>query len=131
MEDFEAYGQLRDRPLRAGPGGPAVPGAAPQALAPPQRRRRSHWLRNTVLLIFAYFALAVATTVQPLPVPLLSTRVSVPFPGGAPILSGCPDRPFTVLVVGLDRRPTETGASRTDTVLLLRIDPSAHTAAFL
>jgi polyisoprenyl-teichoic acid--peptidoglycan teichoic acid transferase len=131
MEDFEAYGQLRDRPLRAGPGGTAVPGAAPQVLAPPRPRKRSHWLRNTILLIFAYFALAVGTTVQPLPVPLLSMRVSVPFPGGAPMLFGLPDRPFTVLVIGLDRRPTETGASRTDTVLLLRIDPSAHKAAFL
>jgi LCP family protein required for cell wall assembly len=131
MDDFEAYGQLRDRPLRAGPGSVAVPGGAPQVLAPPRRRRRSHWLRNTILLILAYFALAVGTTVQPLPVPLLSTRITVPFPGGAPMLFGLPDRPFTVLVIGLDRRPTETGASRTDTVLLLRIDPSAHKAAFL
>src|ERR1700674_5584677 len=100
MEDFEAYGQLRDRPLRAGPGGPAVPGGTPQVLAPPRRRKRAHWLRNIILLIFAYFALAVATTVQPLPVPLLSTRVSVPFPGGAPLLFGLPNRPFTVLIVG-------------------------------
>lgn len=129
MEDFEAYGQLRDRPLRAG--GAAVPGAPPQVLAPPRRRRRSHWLRNTILLILAYFALAIATTVQPLPVPFASVRVSVPFPGGAPLLFGLPDRPFTVLVIGLDRRPSETGASRTDTVLLLRIDPGAHKAAFV
>jgi LCP family protein required for cell wall assembly len=131
MEDFEAYGQLRERPLRAGPGGAAAPGAPPQVLAPPRRRKRSRWLRNTVLLIAAYFVLAVATTAQPLPVPLTPVRVSVPFPGGAPLLFGLPDRPFTVLVIGLDRRPTETGASRTDTVLLLRIDPGGHKAAFL
>jgi LCP family protein required for cell wall assembly len=128
MEDFEAYGQLRDRPLRAGPAGAAIPGAV---LAPPRRRKRSHWLRNVILLIAAYVALAIVTTVQPLPVPFASVRVSVPFPGGAPVLFGLPNRPFTVLVIGLDRRPAETGASRTDTILLLRIDPAAHKAAFL
>ncbi len=58
-------------------------------------------------------------------------RVSVPFPGGAPLMFGLPNRPFTVLVIGLDRRPNETGASRTDTVLLLRIDPNGHKASFL
>ncbi len=131
MEDFEAYGQLRDRPLRADPGGAAVPGAPPRVLAPPRRRKRSRWLRNTILLIAAYFTLAIATTVQPLPVPFASARVSVPFPGGAPLLFGLPDRPFTVMVIGLDRRPTETEASRTDTVLLLRVDPRGKKAAFL
>ena len=58
MEDFEAYGQLRDRPLRAGSGSVPVPGAPPRVLAP-RRRRRSHWLRNTLLLIGAYFAATV------------------------------------------------------------------------
>ena len=141
MEDYEAYGQLRDRPLPAGPGRPIpggrrranepTPEAAPEVLAPRRRRRRSHWLRNTILLIVAYFVLAVGTTVQPLPLPFTATRLSVPFPGGAPFLFGLPNRPFTVLIVGLDRRPAETGASRTDTVLLVRIDPSSHKAAFL
>jgi LCP family protein required for cell wall assembly len=128
MEDFEAYGQLRDRPVPLRPNGPP---ASPDVLAPAPRRKRSHWLRNAILLIVAYFAVAIATTVQPLPVPLTSLRVSVPFPGGAPMLFGLPDRPFTVLVIGLDRRPSETGPSRTDTVVLLRIDPSSHKAAFL
>jgi LCP family protein required for cell wall assembly len=83
------------------------------------------------LLIAAYFVLAVGTTVQPLPVPFTSMRVAVPFPGGAPMLFGLPDRPFTVLVIGVDRRPTETGASRTDSILLLRIDPNDHKASFV
>ena len=133
MEDFEAYGQLRDRPIPlrppAGARGAEI-GAPPGVLAPP-RRKRSHWLRNLLLLGFAYVALAIATTVQPLPVPLTSLRVAVPFPGGAPLLFGLPNRPFTVLVIGLDRRPSETGGTRADTVLLVRIDPKSQTAAFL
>jgi LCP family protein required for cell wall assembly len=71
------------------------------------------------------------TAVQPLPVPFTGLRVSAPLPGGAPLIFGLPNRPFTVLVIGLDRRPTEDGPSRTDTVLLLRIDPRDHEAAFL
>ena len=125
MEDFEAYGQLRDRPRQ-----PQQATPIPQVAAPP-RPKRSHWLRNLVLLAVAYVALAVGTTVQPLPIPFTSVHASVPFPGGAPMLFGLPDRPFTVLVIGLDRRPTETGPSRTDTVLLVRIDPGAHKASFL
>lgn len=126
MEDFEAYGQLRDRPRHAQPASQAIP----QTIAPP-RPKRSHWLRNLVLLAVAYVALAIGTTVQPLPVPFTSVHASVPFPGGAPMLFGLPNRPFVVLVIGLDRRPTETGPSRTDTVLLVRIDPGAHKASFL
>jgi len=88
-------------------------------------------VRNVALLIVAYFAVAVVTTVQPLPVPFTSLRVAAPFPGGAPLLFGLPNRPYTVLVIGLDRRPGESGASRTDSVLLLRIDPNSHKASFL
>jgi LCP family protein required for cell wall assembly len=129
MEDYEAFGQFRDRPQSPRPL-PAGADAPPQTLAPP-RRKRPHWLRNAVLLIFGYFALAVVTTVQPLPLPFTGLRVSAPFPGGAPMLFGLPDRPYTVLVIGVDRRPSETGASRADTVLLLRVDPGSHKAAFL
>ena len=109
----------------------AAPSSAPPATLAPPRRKRSHWLRNSILLIVAYFVLAAATTVQPIPLPLVDARVAVPFPGGAPVLFGLPDRPFTVVVIGLDRRPTETGASRADTILLVRIDPNKHDAAFL
>ncbi|MEX2247752.1 MAG: LCP family protein [Dehalococcoidia bacterium] len=123
MEDFEAYGQLQARSI-------ALPAELPDVLAPP-RPRRSHWLRNLILVVLAYGFLAVATTVQPIAIPFTGAKVSVPFPGGPSLLFGLPDRPFTVVVIGLDRRPSETGASRTDTVLLVRIDPGAHRAAFL
>lgn len=142
MNDFEAFGQLRDRAPQPQPAAPAdipargrrratqaPPAATPQALPPP--RRRSHWLRNTFGLAMLYLVLAVVTTVQPLPLPVADAKVAVPFPGGAPLLFGLPDRPFTVLVIGLDRRPSETGGSRADTVLLLRIDPDRQRASFL
>jgi LCP family protein required for cell wall assembly len=129
---------LRDRPTpapgalppKAGARAPGIPDAPPRTAAP-LARRRSRWLRNSVLLIAGYFAFAAATTVQPLPLPLTDARVSAPFPGGAPLLFGLPDEPFTVVVIGLDRRPSETGASRADTILLLRIDPKHHHAAFV
>jgi len=123
MDDIEAYGQLREQP--------PTPAAAPPLVTAPPRPRRSHWVRNGVLLVIAYLVLAVGTTIQPIGIPFLSVRVSVPFPGGAPMLFGLPDRPFTVLVIGLDRRPSETGPSRTDTILVMRIDPHNHKAAFL
>jgi hypothetical protein len=34
-----------------------------------------------------------------LPVPFTGLRIALPFPGGAPLLFGLPDRPFTVLVI--------------------------------
>jgi LCP family protein required for cell wall assembly len=127
MEDIEAYGQLRNRPAQP-PGAPADPAGRPPL---PSKPKRSHWLRNAILLIAGYFVLAAATTVQPIPLPLVDARISAPFPGGAPMLFGLPDRPFTVVVIGIDRRPSETGASRADTILLVRIDPNKHDAAFL
>jgi LCP family protein required for cell wall assembly len=137
MEDFEAYGQLKDRPRavpaapRPRPRGGSLSEGATAEVAPPQRRRRSHWLRNIVLVAAGYLFLAVLTAVQPVPVPLTGLRVAVPFPGGAPLIFGLPNRPFTVVVIGLDRRPGTVGPSRTDTILLLRIDPGANRAAFL
>jgi LCP family protein required for cell wall assembly len=88
-------------------------------------------LRNSILLIAFYFLFSAATTVQPLPLPLTDARVAAPFPGGASLLFGLPREPFTVVVIGVDRRPSETGASRADTILLVRIDPGKHEAAFL
>lgn len=125
MDDFEAYGQLRQRPLVVG-----APAPPPIELAPPPRKR-SHWLRNSIAIILAYFVLAAATLVQPLAIPFTDVRLALPFPGGASLVFGLPNRPYTVLVIGLDRRPGETGASRTDTILLVRIDPRHDRAAYL
>jgi LCP family protein required for cell wall assembly len=110
---------------------PASPsGVLPEVAAPPPPKR-SHWLRNALVLVFGYLAVAVMTAVQPLPVPFTGLRLAAPFPGGAPMIFGLPNRPFTVVIIGLDRRPSETGPSRTDTILVMRIDPRHHDAAFL
>jgi len=145
MEDYEAFGQLaprRRRQERSSPhprlateagstGEPVEPALPAQPSDARRRTRRPHWVRNIFLLLVAYFVVAAATTVQPFPVPATDYRLAAPFPGGAPLLFGLPDRPFTVLVIGVDRRPGDSGASRADTVLLLRIDPNKDEAAFL
>lgn len=103
---------------------------APEApSAPPRRRRR--WLLYGVLAIVAYAVLALVTFVQPVPVPFTSVGLTAPLPFPATWLFGLPDEPFTVLVVGLDRRPTQSGPSRTDTILLVRVDPGRNRAGLL
>ncbi len=96
---------------------------------PPKRLRR--WLLYAVLAAVAYAVLALATFVQPVPVPFTSVGLTAPLPFPATWLFGLPDEPFTVLIVGLDRRPTQTGPSRTDTILLVRVDPGRNRAGLL
>jgi len=77
-----------------------------------------------------YSFLALVTLAQPCSVASLS--LSVPVPGLLPArLFGLPDRPFTVMIVGLDIRPTQDGPSRTDSILLLRVDPGDSRAGML
>ncbi len=78
-----------------------------------------------------YLVLALVTLAQPCSVAGLS--LSVPVPGLLPTRAfGLPDRPFTVMVVGLDARPSqEGGPARTDSILLLRVDPGANRAGIL
>jgi LCP family protein required for cell wall assembly len=83
------------------------------------------------VLVAGYFLFAACTTVQPLAVPFTDAKVAAPFPGGPSLLFGLPNRPYTVVIIGLDRRPSETGASRADTILLMRIDPNDSSASFL
>ncbi len=41
------------------------------------------------------------------------------------------DRPMTILVMGIDRRQGEEGPWRTDTMILVRVDPVSKTAAMI
>jgi LCP family protein required for cell wall assembly len=81
--------------------------------------------------LFVYLLLALVTLVQPVNVAGLS--LSVPIPGLGPSrLFGLPDRPFTVMIVGLDSRPSQIGGpARTDSILLLRVDPARNRAGIL
>jgi LCP family protein required for cell wall assembly len=117
-------------------GGPPV---LPPDLTPPtygqppprQRRRPLRWFFAIVIAAAVYVFLALATFVQP--VTIAGVSLSVPLPGMAPErIFGLPDEPFTVMVVGLDMRPgQEGGPARTDSILLLRVDPEDNRAAIL
>lgn len=108
----------------------ASPGVGPPALElPSPRRSRRRWLAVPIALI-VYVSLVAITLVQPLSVG--GASLTVPIPGVSHArLFGLPDRPFTVMIVGLDIRPTEAGPSRTDSILLLRVDPGKNRAAIL
>jgi LCP family protein required for cell wall assembly len=109
--------------------GPYVPSGAPPSL-PAGPARKDWWLAAFVGLA-VYLFLALVTLVQPVNVAGLS--LSVPIPGlGPSLLFGLPDRPFTVMIVGLDARPSqEGGPARTDSILLLRVDPGRNRAGIL
>src|SRR3990172_6963046 len=114
-------------PADLSPGPPPVP--PPLESLPAQRRPRRWWFALPIALA-VYLLLALATLVQPVSVAGLS--LSVPVPGlSTSRLFGLPDRPFTIAVVGLDIRPTEQGPARTDSILLLRIDPGRNRAGVL
>src|SRR3989304_1252474 len=68
--------------------------------------------------------------VPPQPLPADPSPGPPPVPPPSPLF-GLPARPFTTAVVGLDIRPTEQGPARTDSILLLRIDPGRNRAGVL
>ncbi len=82
------------------------------------------------IAILVYLFLVFATLLQPVSVAGLSLAVPVPGVSSATMF-GLPDRPFTVLIVGLDVRPAQGGPSRTDSILLLRVDPSNNRAGIV
>jgi len=113
------------------PEAPVPPEAVPEEARPPGPRWR-WWLAGLALALVAYGMLAVATAIQPVPLPLRSQGLTFPLPGlSTARLFALPDDPFTVLIVGLDRRPGEEGPTRTDTILLLRVDPDRDRAGIL
>lgn len=95
----------------------------------PRPRSRRWWLAVPVGLA-VYLFLVLFTLVQPVSVAGLSLTVPIP---GLPTttLFGLPNRPFTVMIVGLDIRPTQSGPSRTDSILLLRVDAANDRAGVL
>jgi LCP family protein required for cell wall assembly len=123
------------RPTGSGGAPPSLPpGPPPPDFArqpPPRRRRRWRWLVAAVLALLVYFALGLFTAVQPISV--AGQSLTVPIPGLPPArLFGLPNEPFTVMIVGLDARPSEeAGPSRTDSILLLRIDPKDERAGIV
>lgn len=97
--------------------------------APPEERGRRWWLAIPIAL-GVYFFLVLFTIVQPISV--LGASLSVPIPGVSTAqLFGLPDRPFTVMIVGLDIRPTQDGPSRTDSIVLLQVDADDNRAGML
>ena len=68
----------------------------------------------------ATFAATTPTTV----VPTVTAVPAIVLPAGS-------DQPITVLVLGSDRRPNEKTPSRTDCVMLLRINPQTQHVSFL
>ena len=105
----------------------------PPALeAPPAagRLRLRRWWYAAPIALFVYLFLVLATLLQPISVAGLSLAVPIPGVSSATIF-GLPDRPFTVLIVGLDVRPQQAGPSRTDTILLLRVDAGGNRAGIV
>ncbi len=78
------------------------------------------------------------TTTNPLPVPTTS-QPSNPNATVAALATATSDqpapglltRPFTVLLLGVDRRPNPEEGVRSDTLILVRVDPQARTASML
>jgi len=61
--------------------------------------------------------------------PTVAASTATPIP--ALVLPAGSDQPITVLLLGSDRRPQEKTPSRTDAVILLRINPQTQRVSFL
>jgi LCP family protein required for cell wall assembly len=128
MAHFPPPGQPPGVPPSPFPrGGPAPP------IAPPsygEERHPKRWWLAVPVALAVYLFLFLVTLVQPVQVAGLS--LAVPVPGLPPErIFGLPDRPFTVMIVGLDIRPTQDGPSRTDSILLLRVDGDRNRAGIV
>jgi LCP family protein required for cell wall assembly len=121
------------RPIRSNPV-TANPGTSPSSTT---RSHRAIIAAAIVLfaVISAYLALVIVTRVDSVFLP--GRQITLPGPVG--ILPG-PDNsgtsggndPINILVLGLDRRPSEgQEPTRSDTVFVLRVDPKTDSAAIL
>jgi LCP family protein required for cell wall assembly len=104
---------------------------APSTWGAPRQRRRRRWWLILPVAVLVYAALVAITFVQP--VDVAGTSLTVPVPGLSHAeVFGLPDRPFTVMVVGLDLRPSQEGQpARTDSILLVHVDPEKNKASLL
>ena len=114
-----------DRPTT----GPATDGRA-RPPAQPIGRRRGRWWFAIPIALATYLLLVAATLIQPISVAGRSLTVPVPGVSTAQLFA-LPDRPFTILVIGLDIRPTQDGPSRPDSIVLVRIDAAENRAAIV
>lgn len=119
-----------DRPSAGPPPLEHVTSGRVRPPARPAERRRLRWWFTVPVAIVTYLLLVAATLVQPVAVAGYSLTVPVPGVSTAQLF-GLPDRPFTILIVGLDIRPTQTGPSRPDSIVLVRVDASENRAAIL
>ncbi|MBC7645283.1 MAG: LCP family protein, partial [Thermoleophilia bacterium] len=117
-------------------GQPGSPHAAVSGGVPPKKRRRwSRILMFTIAIVFAVAVGALASTaffakheIDQLFVPgnkqirVAATKLTQPLPG----------KPANVLVLGSDQRSGDaTSDSRSDTMLLMRLDPTGKTISML
>lgn len=98
---------------------------------PGEARHPGRWWLALPVALLVYAFIALVTLVQPVEVGSLA--LAAPIPGLPPErIFGLPDRPFTVMVVGLDARPSQAGGpARTDSILLLRVDADGNRAGVL
>jgi LCP family protein required for cell wall assembly len=120
---------------RRTPGPPSAPpklDSLPSGPPPPELGPRpKRWWLAAPVAIAVYLFLWLVTLVQP--VSVAGFALAVPLPGLPPErVFGLPDRPFTVMIVGLDIRPSqERQPSRTDSIILLRVDGDHNRAGVL
>ena len=106
----------------------------------PGAGHRSRLLLALLVLVFAaaaaYGALVLLTRVDSFLFP--GTKISISLPGGLTLPGvdksndSLGNRPINILIMGLDRRPNEGDIyTRTDTMIVVTIDPVAKTAGIL
>ncbi len=97
-------------------------------------KRSSVWQR--VLDVLVLIVLTAGAITQGLMIAVVALALALS-PGGSGTALSQPARstplgePVTILLLGLDRRPGETGPSHTDTMILVSLDPLKGTASML